>query len=321
MVYAPIVIPTLNRYVHLKRCIESLAKCPEAKETELYLGLDYPPSDKYIEGYEQILNYVNSGIEGFKNIVVVKREQNLGALRNARALRDMIYIKYDRYIYTEDDNEFASCFLSYMNEALNRYKDDKSIFCVYAAKPAVKDVDSVGTSAFLTTYFSAYGTGFWRDKDRVVLETVNRDYIEDLCCSRSKLLKLKRVFPNSITFLCSALLRKESVYCIPDGTIPIIDTVLMIYSIVEDEYIVCSPFPMVKNWGYDGSGVNCQKQVYTPISMTSFETAEHNTIVFDDNIKKLELNYPLERNRIIPYISALVRIWLWRIIAKRKVHK
>lgn len=40
---APILIPTLNRYEHLKRCVESLAKNKLAKESELVIGLDYPP--------------------------------------------------------------------------------------------------------------------------------------------------------------------------------------------------------------------------------------------------------------------------------------
>lgn len=321
MTYAPIAIPTLNRAVHLKRCIESLAKNPEAKETVLYLGIDYPPSDKYREGYEQILEYVENGIEGFKDVVVVKREKNLGALRNTWALRDLVYANHDRCIYTEDDNEFASSFLGYMNEALERYKDNEDILFVYGARPSVKDIEKVGNNAFLATYFSAYGTGFWRDKEKYLQETVNRDYIEDLCCSRSKLKKLSRVFPNAITFLCSALLRKEAVYRLPDGSVPLIDTVKMIYNVVEDKYLICSPIPMVKNWGYDGSGVNCQKQTSMAISQVSLDFAENNKVIIPDEIIKLELDQPLKRDRIIPYISAWVRIWVWRIIAKRKVHE
>ncbi len=36
MVYAPIIIPTLNRYEHLKRCVKSLQQNGWAKYTELY---------------------------------------------------------------------------------------------------------------------------------------------------------------------------------------------------------------------------------------------------------------------------------------------
>lgn len=46
----PILIPTLDRYEHFKKCIESLAKNTHANKTELVIGLDYPPSEKYMDG-------------------------------------------------------------------------------------------------------------------------------------------------------------------------------------------------------------------------------------------------------------------------------
>lgn len=318
MIYAPIVIPTLNRAVHLKRCVDSLAKCAEAKDTELYISVDYPPSDKYLEGYEKVIEYLDNGIQGFKNVIIIKQKENLGALKNTWFLRDFVYEQYDRCIFTEDDNEFASCFLRFMNEALERYLNNQDIFAVYGAKPSVKNIESVGNNAFLTTYFSAYGTGFWRDKEREIKRIVNRDYIEDLCCTPHKLEKINKIFPNAITFLCSTLLRKEQVYRSADGTVPLIDTVKMIYSVVENKYLVCSPIALVKNWGYDGSGLNCDRQKNAAISLVSLENAENNSIGFADKITVLELDYPLKKDRIIPFISAWVRILVWRLIAKRK---
>ena len=55
--YAPVIIPTLNRYDHFVRCIQSLAKCTDASETDLIIGLDFPPSDKYVDGYKRIKEY------------------------------------------------------------------------------------------------------------------------------------------------------------------------------------------------------------------------------------------------------------------------
>ena len=34
--FAPVLIPTLCRYDHLKRCIESLSACTHAEKTDLY---------------------------------------------------------------------------------------------------------------------------------------------------------------------------------------------------------------------------------------------------------------------------------------------
>ena len=56
--YAPVWIPTLNRFEHFKRCLESLERCTGADKTDVYVGLDYPPSDKYVEGWKKIDAYL-----------------------------------------------------------------------------------------------------------------------------------------------------------------------------------------------------------------------------------------------------------------------
>ena len=50
----PVYIPTLNRYEHFRNCVESLARCTHADKIELVVGLDYPPSEKYVEGWKKI---------------------------------------------------------------------------------------------------------------------------------------------------------------------------------------------------------------------------------------------------------------------------
>ena len=59
--YAPVVIPTLNRYKHFKACLESLEKCKYADKTNVYVSLDFPPSDKYKEGWLKISEYLSEG--------------------------------------------------------------------------------------------------------------------------------------------------------------------------------------------------------------------------------------------------------------------
>jgi glycosyltransferase involved in cell wall biosynthesis len=45
--YAPVVIPTLNRYDHFKACLESLEKCRGVDKTDVYVVLDFSPSEEY----------------------------------------------------------------------------------------------------------------------------------------------------------------------------------------------------------------------------------------------------------------------------------
>lgn len=71
----PICIPTCNRYEHLKRCVESLSKCTLASETDLIISVDYPPSDKYVDGNEKIKKWLERGIEGFKSVQIFFRKR------------------------------------------------------------------------------------------------------------------------------------------------------------------------------------------------------------------------------------------------------
>ena len=132
MVYAPVVIPTLNRYGSFKRCVESLKRCSHAEKTELYIALDYPPSDKYVEGYHQICEYIEGGLAGFQSVNIIKREKNYGVLHNALDAQILALEKHEVIIMMEDDNEVSPCFLDYCNKCLELYQDDKSIAGVNA---------------------------------------------------------------------------------------------------------------------------------------------------------------------------------------------
>ena len=136
MIYAPVLIPTLNRYEHLRQCLESLSKCTLAEETEVYIALDYPPSDKYVEGWQKTRGYLYSiGNMNFKKIHLIERTENYGTWNpgdkgNAKYLIADISKKYDRYIFTEDDNVFSPCFLEYMNKGLELFKDNDKVFAI-----------------------------------------------------------------------------------------------------------------------------------------------------------------------------------------------
>jgi len=320
MVYAPIVIPTLNRVEHLSRCLNSLKKSPLAMETDVYIGLDYPPSDKYREGYEKMKRFLEQGIDGFKSVNVICRSENMGGVPNGFDLLKNACDKYGRCIYSEDDNEFAPGFLEYMNEALTKYEDRDDIIAVYAYRPKVKELAKDAKEAFVTTYFSAYGFGCWKAKEDLLERQLNVGYIEDLSCCKGKQKLLRANLPEAMCYLCSILLRKEPVYQTKDGRIERIDTERIVYSIAEHKYLLCSPVPLVKNWGYDGSGEHCDTNNNRMITKTVLSDEIHAGIELPDNPKEYKLDYKLEKSRIVPYVSAHVRIWLWRIIARRKMH-
>ena len=63
-VYAPVIIPTCNRYEHLRECVESLAECTHADKTELIISVDFPPDESYADGWNKVREYVSGINEG-----------------------------------------------------------------------------------------------------------------------------------------------------------------------------------------------------------------------------------------------------------------
>ena len=88
--YAPIIVVTLNRNEHLKRCIHSLAMNTGAENTDIYISVDFPPAEKYIDGYRRVKEYLSSttDLKKFKNAYIFYQEKNLGPGKNIRFLKE-----------------------------------------------------------------------------------------------------------------------------------------------------------------------------------------------------------------------------------------
>lgn len=243
MIYAPIVIPTLCRYEHLRRCIESLERCKFADETELYIALDYPTKDIHWTGYRQIEKYVKK-LRGFKNVIVIKREKNFGPSWNERSACLTALEKYDRVIVTEDDNEFSPNFLVFVNSGLEKYENNRSVYsiCGYNYPVCINDYSK---DVFFDHNYSAWGFATW--KDRYLLT-------EAMFEKRSYLMNLLRNHPLK-KFLQSGMRCSSIVRLLHKERLG--DYYITLYQHLNNLYSVFPKYTLVKNWGHDGSGANC----------------------------------------------------------------
>lgn len=176
MKFAPVCIPTLNRYEHLRKCLESLSRCSWADQTEVYVALDYPPTnqwDKYAPGWEKNREFLRScGNMGFKKLHVIERTENYGIWTNPDGkptnfqslYEEYIVGKYDRYIYSEDDNVFSPNFLEFINKGLDEFETDKNVLCIsgYRFYFPIKFNDN--TFIRQTVDYCPWGLGRWIGK-------------------------------------------------------------------------------------------------------------------------------------------------------------
>ena len=248
--YAPVIIPTLNRYEHFKRCLESLEKCTGAEHTDVYVALDYPPSEKYVDGWKKIDAYLaeKEKINSFANLYVVRRERNYGVGHensNGSALIKEIKKQYEYYIFTEDDNEFSSCFLEYMNACFQRFMNDDRIVKICGYNFPMKFPSMYKNNFYISKRFCAWGNGSWTKKNKSIEDNYyNLDALRGIILDATKYNRLKEVFPRGIGLIHS-MLKLGKLHG---------DAIYEVYANLEDKYFVLPTMSKVRNYGNDGTG-------------------------------------------------------------------
>lgn len=253
--YAPIMIPTLCRFDHFKRCVESLQRNELATQTELFIGLDYPTKEAHWGGYNRIKKYIEKGIEGFAKVTVLIHDENKGADENIRILRQQIYKKYDRYIFTEDDNEFSPNFLQYMNHYLEEYQEDEGVQAItgYAYPIKYPTEDKV---YFQNVYFAAYGYGTWKKKEEAMFEEMTLEKYSNLLRDYKFMRNLSQKSRNQFCNFVKGMLGYEF-DVINNEKVRQIDINFGIWMFYRNKSMIFPTTSMVRNWGFDGTGVNC----------------------------------------------------------------
>lgn len=245
--FAPVLIPTLNRDVHFKRCVESLSKCTHADKTDLYIAFDYPLKDIHWDGYRQIEKYLNK-IKGFKSVSIIKRDENYGVRKNINNARKTIFEKYDSIIFSEDDNEFSPNFLDYINKGLDKFENDQRITAICGYNYPIKMSRSyTDKDYYYSKKFAGWGYGSWRNrKIRYEISTQELTKVVKDIQLINKLIRYHglHILQNYLGYI---KFKRDK---FGDGAITLQLT-------MNNEFCVFPSISKVRNHGHDGTGVNC----------------------------------------------------------------
>ena len=158
MKYAPIALFTYNRADHTQSAVESLLRNVEASQSDLFVFSDGPKNETKIEGVKQNREYIHT-ITGFKSVTIVERESNWGLSKSLIAGITELTDKYGRVIVVEDDLILSPYFLKYMNDALEKYKDDDRVASISAF---LNPTDTQTSETFFLRYFACWGWATWK---------------------------------------------------------------------------------------------------------------------------------------------------------------
>ena len=130
MATAPIALFAYNRHWHVRQTVEALAKNELAGASELFVFSDGPGTESDTEKVRSVREYLRT-IDGFRSVVIVERERNLGLAQSIIAGVTEVAGRHGRVIVLEDDLVTSPHFLKYMNDALEYYAEEERVISIH----------------------------------------------------------------------------------------------------------------------------------------------------------------------------------------------
>jgi hypothetical protein len=158
---APIILFVYNRLDVLISSIRSLQQNSLAARSELFIFSDHPRSEKEETGVAAVREYIRT-IEGFRRVSITESQQNMGLARSVIGGVTTIIRQYGRAIVVEDDLICSTNFLSFMNQALEYYRNDKRIFSVGGYTKRMNHLKS--NAVYFTMRGTSWGWATWGDR-------------------------------------------------------------------------------------------------------------------------------------------------------------
>lgn len=261
-IFAPVLIPTLNRVNHLRRCLNSLSNNNWADKTVIYISIDYPPCAKYEEGYLDLVKMINTyDFSCFYGVHIYYQNKNIGPSGNFSFLIDkVVQDGYDRYILTEDDNEFSPNFLEYINKGLSLFENNDNIVQICGCADTNWYHDDKDNFVNIKIA-SAYGVGLWHKKRIKTLSEASCFLLNPQNHSLKRMLQL--FSENSCLFshyILGIIGKSDGLYWSPNGNLNLCDTPLSIYLHLNNKYVIAPVISKSRTFGNDGSGLNMPKE-------------------------------------------------------------
>lgn len=175
MTFAPIALFTYSRADHTRQAIESLKKNQEAADSHLFIFSDGPKNEKAVEGVRKNREYIHS-VNGFKTVTIIEREKNWGLAKSLISGITEITDKFGKVIVVEDDLVLSPFFLKYMNDGLEKYKDDDRVASISAF---LNPIEGEVPESFFLRYFACWGWATWK-RSWDLLNTDSRHLIKQL---------------------------------------------------------------------------------------------------------------------------------------------
>lgn len=287
--YSPIIIFAFNRPDALRATLEALGKCPESKDSEAYIFVDGPRiSSLTDEVLVAKTRQIAAGCSLFRNVRTFFSDTNKGLGNSIIHGVTRILKLYKFAIVLEDDLIVMPNFLAFMNQALETYSSDKSVFSICGYSNKVRIPDDYKYDAYFCTRSSSWGWATWKDR----WESVDWSFKK-----WEEWRNLKKSFNKWGGSDCFSMLKNCK-----DGKNQSWAIRFCFNQFLQNKLSLFPTKSLVINDGFDGNGTNCKK--YSRFVYELMDNSK-DKFVFP---KKIQL-IPSFKHQALKYHSISMRLW------------
>lgn len=239
------ILFTYNRPAHTRKVLYALSQ-NDVKPQKLFIFQDGMKPETDQSEWEAVREIIKDVTWCETEIHI--SDKNKGLANSIVQGIDYVFQTCDAVIVIEDDCVPHPKYMSFMYDCLNRYRDEKKVYSVGGC-PEPIDIDRVpGVDVYFCGRFSSLGWGTWKDR----WEEYERDY------SILKRMRTDRDCRERLNIwggdLEDHLLGNISGEC---------DSWAVFWAlkmIEKDGYFLCPYDSLIRNIGWDGSGVHCDSR-------------------------------------------------------------
>jgi hypothetical protein len=257
---APIALFIYNRPQHTARTLASLAANPLATESDLVVYADGPKTPEHEPSVQAARSVVREA-RGFKSVRVVERERNLGLANSIISGVTEICDAQGSVVVVEDDLDLSPGFLTFMNEGLERYRDEERVMQISGYVFAVDRPEEL-PAAFFLRLSATWGWATWkRAWDH--LETDASRLLGQFSNEASRDFDLGGAYPYFQTLVDH-----------DRGTLNVWGVRWYASMFLRGGLCLHPARPLVNNIGMDGSGEHCTSSTAFEVKLAAAAPAE-----------------------------------------------
>ena len=241
---APVIMFVYNRLDSVEQTIENLKRNELAEQAELFIFSVSAKKESQVENVSLVRNYIHK-IDGFKSVHIIEAEKNKGLAKSVITGVTEIINEKGKVIVVEDDLITSPQFLTFMNDALDFYEDEKKIWSISGYQFPFELPETYTKSVYAAYRSSSWGWATWKDR----WETIDWE-VKDYSSYKYNPLRIAK-FCKGGTDL-DKMLRYQM-----QGKIDSWAIRWCYNQCKQDKYTIYPVKSLVNNIGTDGRGTHC----------------------------------------------------------------